>query len=67
MSDEILDNSGRTKLGIKICGDNTVNYWTRNERGISHIMVEEGLSTNLAFIEERIVDRVIIVRSPVTS
>ena len=61
MSDEILENSGRTKLGIKICGDNTVNYWTRNERGISHIMVEEGLSTNLAFIEERMTNKAIII------
>ena len=67
ISYERLEKAGITKLGVKICGNGTVYYWTRKERDILHVMVERGPSTNLAFIEERIVDRVIIVRSPVTS
>ena len=62
MSDEILDKAGLTKLGVEICRDNTVHYWTRKERDLSHLMAEGGLSTALAFLEERMIDRGIIIR-----
>ena len=42
MSDDILEKSGLTKLGVDICGDNTVHYRTRNESDTSHVMVEGG-------------------------
>ena len=46
--------------------DGTVHYWTRNERDPSHIMVEGGTSTALSFLDERMIDRAVIIRSPVT-
>ena len=62
MFDEILEKAGLKKLGFEICGDDTVHYWTRKERYISHLMVEEGPLTALAFLEERMTNRTIIIR-----
>ena len=52
MFDEILDKSGLMKIGVKICGDDTVHYWLGKERYLVHIMVKVGPSTTLAFLEE---------------
>ena len=49
MSDEILEKSGQTKLGVNICGDDTVHYWKIKERYPSHVMVE-GIDVNYRVI-----------------
>ena len=64
--DEILEKDGLTKLEVRIYGNDTVHYWMRNERYLSHIMVEVGPSDVLAFLEKRIIYMAIIIRLPVT-
>ena len=66
MSDEILEKTGLTNLGVEICGDDTEHYWTRKERDLLHVMVEGVPPTAPDFIEEKIIDREIIIRSPVS-
>ena len=66
MSDEILEKAGLTKLGVEICGGDTIHYWTRKERYLFHVMVEGELLTDLDFLEERMVDKEITIQSPVT-
>ena len=66
MSDEILDKSGLTKLGVDIYGDDTVHDWTRKEKDLLHVMVEGGPSAALAFIEERMIYRAVIIPLTVT-
>ena len=61
MLDKILEKSGLTKPGVMIYGENTANYLTRKECNISHIIVEGGPLTDLTFLEERMIDREIII------